>query len=325
VRAIALSALLLVLLIAISVVLASIASTHALARARVVPMDADTTSAIDADYSASPEDTRLAPLDEGIIESARRDEDSPQRASADIEIVPVHFGDRSGDGTADTGSGSTDDASGGSPAPSPTPTHPATSTPRPEPTPKPTPNPTSVPTPAITPAPTTISLVSTADAFATQNTPNKNQGSNTNMRVDGETGKLERSFVKFDLSSIRGQTTVDSAMLTLCFSSIPQADAQGRSHEVRRMTSPWTETGLTWATQPTVSTTVTGVLTVPSGIDCLTVDVTTDVRAWVSGATNYGWRIAYWSEAELRPQVAYATRENPDSNLWPTLKITYRP
>ena len=62
-------------LVAISVILAGIASTIALARAQVERLDADLASAIRADYSADPHGRRLAPLDEQIIEATREDKE----------------------------------------------------------------------------------------------------------------------------------------------------------------------------------------------------------------------------------------------------------
>ena len=66
-------------LVAISVILAGIASTLALSRAQVEHLDADLASVIRADYSADPHRPRLAPLDEGIIEDVREDKERQDR------------------------------------------------------------------------------------------------------------------------------------------------------------------------------------------------------------------------------------------------------
>ena len=125
------------LLVAMSVVLAGVASALALARPDAERLDADLASLIRADYSADPEGTRLAPLDEGIIEDVRQDQRNLQEEIAGVEIVPVFILDAS----SDSGPG---DSDSGSPAPSPTPEDTPTSAPEDTPTPTHTPTPMTV-------------------------------------------------------------------------------------------------------------------------------------------------------------------------------------
>src|SRR3990172_9178869 len=83
------TALLIAFIMAMSVALAGGASTFALAGRGSSELEADLASRIRADYSADPTGTTLAPLDEGLLESARRDEDRLGEAADGIEIVPV--------------------------------------------------------------------------------------------------------------------------------------------------------------------------------------------------------------------------------------------
>ncbi|MCH7522537.1 MAG: hypothetical protein IH920_02030, partial [Chloroflexi bacterium] len=99
-------------LIAISVVLAGVASALALARPDVERLDADLASLIRADYSADPDGTTLAPLDEGIIDVARQDEDNLREISG-VEIVPVFVLDDPGDGGGTPGDGGGTPGDGG--------------------------------------------------------------------------------------------------------------------------------------------------------------------------------------------------------------------
>jgi len=80
------AALIVASLVAISVALAGIASTFALADRASSELEADLASRIRADYSADPAGTTLAPLDEGLLESAREDEDTLDQPSDAVEI-----------------------------------------------------------------------------------------------------------------------------------------------------------------------------------------------------------------------------------------------
>ncbi len=137
-------------------------------------------------------------------------------------------------------------------------------------------------------------------------------------------GPQEYSYLQFDVSSIPGGATVSSALLRLC-----RTDSAGGApiHELRPITSGWTEsglTGLTWSNAPTAASSYDASMSVPSSVGCVTADVTTDVQAWVAGAGNGGWRIADTDEPSA-PQVDWATREDPSSSQRPSLSVTYSP
>jgi len=138
-------------------------------------------------------------------------------------------------------------------------------------------------------------------------------------------GPQEYSYLQFDVSSIPGGATVSSALLRLC-----RTDSAGGApiHELRPITSGWTEsglTGLTWSNAPTAASSYDASMSVPSSVGCVTADVTTDVQAWVAGAGNWGWRIADANPSPPPPQVDWATREDPSSSQRPSLSVTYSP
>jgi hypothetical protein len=217
--------------------------------------------------------------------------------------------------------------------PTPTPTYTPTPTPTPTWTPTPTPTATPSPTATYTPTPTptstatltTRSFDSAADSFVELDHPDVNNGTLAEMSVDGDVTQTNRAFVRFDVSSIPAGSTVSHATLKLCFSSDPGAGAQGHIHQLRRVTSSWTETGVTWNSEPTVSTTVTATITVPSGAQCISFSVTSDVQAWVDGAPNYGWRLNDQDEATPSSSLtSYATREDSASGQRPQLVVPYQ-
>ena len=134
-------------------------------------------------------------------------------------------------------------------------------------------------------------------------------------------GSQQRSFVMFDISTIPPSATIASATLRLCRTN---GSGSARTHEVRALTSAWTESGLTWNNQPSLAVSAGGTISVPSSAGCVTADVTTDVQAWILVAPNFGWRIADVVEVTA-PLVDWATREEPSSSLRPSLSVTYTP
>ncbi len=146
------------------------------------------------------------------------------------------------------------------------------------------------------------------------------------MQVDGNLNQVKRAFVMFDLSSIPAGSTVNSASLSLCFPKAPQAGAAGHIHELHLVTSTWTESGLTWNTQPAAAVAVTDFITVPATAQCVTFTTTADVQAWVNGTSNFGWRVNDQDEMLTTGYNAgYATREEPAIDQRPWLTVTYTP
>jgi hypothetical protein len=131
----------------------------------------------------------------------------------------------------------------------------------------------------------------------------------------------ERSYLMFDISSIPPAATVSAATLRLCRTN---GSGSGTTHELRPATAAWTETGVTWNTQPALSSTVVHTIPVPSSAGCVTVSVKENVQAWVLGAPNFGWRIMDTDEANA-PQPLWATRENVSTLERPKLDVTYSP
>ena len=166
----------------------------------------------------------------------------------------------------------------------------------------------------------------TADTYVKEDKGgDDNFGPVNDIQVTSESGKLKRSLVSFDVSSIPSGSTINSATLILCLSADPQSGAQGRTHELRLVTSSWIETTVVWNDQPTVSGTATATITVPTTAQCLTFSVTADVQSWVDGTSNYGWRLSDQTEGVSNGDVDYRSRENATTDERPELKVTYTP
>jgi hypothetical protein len=164
-----------------------------------------------------------------------------------------------------------------------------------------------------------VSLVSIADSYVSQSLPSSNFGSATTMHV----ANIERSLLLFDLSEIPIGANVSSAEVVLCALSIDPG-AAGRTHQITRPTSNWTEAGVTWNNQPGGNTGSAMPFTVPAAPGCLSVDVTPALQALAQGGANYGFRITDQDESSA-PHVEYATREDAVPGLRPTLNVTFTP
>jgi hypothetical protein len=156
---------------------------------------------------------------------------------------------------------------------------------------------------------------------------------------DGEFG-VTRSFVKFDLSQIPANARIVSASLSLYQNQdvINNSSLKDFKHSqlsgsnaclLQRITSPWSESSISWNTQPT--TTTQNQVMVPASTDPVqdyTLDVTTIVREMVTpGATNYGFMLRLVDEMNYRC-VMFASMDSKapvmnDPSVFPRLDITY--
>lgn len=175
-------------------------------------------------------------------------------------------------------------------------------------------------------APKVCSVGAAADAFVDEAASSTNNGTGTTLAVKSLLLGNRRTLVRFDLTScsIPGTATVVSAALKLYLSSAPTLS---RTHEVYRVTSAWTETGVTWASQP--STALAATSTASTGTTSGTViewDVKADVAAFVSGAaTNQGWLVKDLLEGDaLGAEAVFSSREHATAGQRPVLVVTYR-
>lgn len=175
-------------------------------------------------------------------------------------------------------------------------------------------------------APTVCSLTPDADADVDESSATTNAGTETTLSVRSRLGDNRRALVRFALSScsIPPDAAVLSADLTVHLSSAPTLV---RTHAVHRVTAAWTESGVTWNSQPTVAATPTA-STVVGTTDGVThhLDVTADVAEFVAGtAANEGWMVKDTLEGDLLGMTGtYASREHADALTHPVLAVTYR-
>ncbi len=133
----------------------------------------------------------------------------------------------------------------------------------------------------------------------------------------------QRSFLKIDLSSIPAGATISSADLTL-YGLNHNPSSGSNACWLDRCTQDWTETGLTWNNQPTITT--SGRKSLPqstSSSQNYTVDITDFVQGWISGAfSNYGVRLKLQTELKYR-SMEFASSDHTTSSKHPKVVITY--
>ena len=139
---------------------------------------------------------------------------------------------------------------------------------------------------------------SSGDSYVMQKDPDKaDQGTNNLMWVTTKaTGENERSFVKFDLSTIPLGSTISSATMSLYMKDAP---SESRTLEAQRASASWVETTITWNNQPGVSgSAVTAASGTAAGWVAWT--VTADVQAFIQNQTATN---SVWSEWLFRPDT----------------------
>ena len=193
----------------------------------------------------------------------------------------------------------------------------------------------------------TCSIITTnstggVDAYVRQGSASSNFGTASSANVASSLTDSRRIYLRFDLTvcspAIPSSATVTNALLRI--NSSVQPALACRTHDVFRVGSAWTETGITWNTQPfgtalnnppsgerTAGMEIGDLCATNSGNGYVTGwNVTSDVDAWIKGtATNNGWMIRDDSEALLGPTSTYRTREANSVTLDPWLVITYVP
>ena len=143
------------------------------------------------------------------------------------------------------------------------------------------------PTAPATPAATyTVVLGADADAYVDANTPSANYGT-----LDLQAGPNKRTFVKFNLTGLPANATIQNAVLRL--RSLTGAGTYTTTVTVGRVNANWTETTITWDNKPGVTpSNVSTDVDYPGG-QWENWPVTSLVQAWYDGSQpNYGFALA---------------------------------
>ncbi|UIX34578.1 DNRLRE domain-containing protein [Streptomyces sp. GQFP] len=142
---------------------------------------------------------------------------------------------------------------------------------------------------------------------------------------------IARSYLKFDVSKFVGKHVTDTNLALYSYYS-STCSTSGAGTQVRRITSSWSSSDVTWSAQP--STTTTGAITNTaakgySSSDCpagtVNFDIDAIVQAWAAGSTNYGLQVRGASESDSLTWRRFrsANYVSGDGSTEPHLTVTY--
>lgn len=170
----------------------------------------------------------------------------------------------------------------------------------------------------------------TDDAKIAQDDPNKNYDGDPGINIRNEygfggSGWGSDGLFRFDISSIPSGATIIKATFYLFYNKWTSTNPVGRMLNVYRITSDWNEDTVTWNTAPTYNPVASAYSPVPAAVNTwIEWDVTGDIEEFVSGTSNFGWRLRddnYWGTYEI-PLTQVRTRED-SQELSPYLEIEY--
>jgi PKD repeat protein len=143
---------------------------------------------------------------------------------------------------------------------------------------------------------------------------------------------LGRSLIRFDLSSIPAGSTIVSSNLYLyanltSTNGIPGSPTYGTDNAawVKRITAPWTVSGVTWNNQPTTTDSDRAVIPESTNTaENYNINVTQLVIDMLA-TNNYGLEIMDTNEVNYYNSLIFGSGNNADTNTHPRLQICYLP
>lgn len=161
---------------------------------------------------------------------------------------------------------------------------------------------------------TTVTLQASADTYISSTNPSSNFGSSSTLLVGGG----NEALIQFDLSSLPATPTLTNAMLEVWVSQVNTSGAI----DYHSVTSSWTESGVTFNTQPTTGALIAAIVPVTVTGFYISIDVTSLAQQWQSTpSTNFGVEITA-ALAQPATSIGLASRENSTVNEPPILVIT---
>jgi hypothetical protein len=162
-------------------------------------------------------------------------------------------------------------------------------------------------------------LPANADTYISSTNPTTNFGGSTTLLVGPLGGNSTGNFtlVRFDLSSLSGQPLVTQAIFSIWVTQVNT----GGGVDVSQITSPWSESTVTFSTQPSVASPLA--TNVPFGSSgYVNFNITPVVQFWQNNpSSNNGVEISA-SLANPSTNGVFASRENSMVSEPPILTLT---
>ncbi|XUL89044.1 DNRLRE domain-containing protein [Streptomyces galilaeus] len=181
----------------------------------------------------------------------------------------------------------------------------------------------------VTVDPTTTLAVTTDTWIQTPDYPDSQVSSQELKSGTYDSGTdLARSYLKFDVSKFVGKHITDTNFALYNYYS-STCSTSGSGTTVRRITSTWSSSTLTWGTRPSSSGTGAVVNLVPHGYSsaCPAAwsnwDIDTIVQAWADGSPNYGLMVYGTSETDSLTWRRWRSANYTTSGYAPKLTVTY--
>jgi hypothetical protein len=182
----------------------------------------------------------------------------------------------------------------------------------------------------VTVDPTSTLAVTTDTWVATNYTDSQISSAELKSGTYNAGSTTARSYLKFDVSDFVGKHITDTNLALYSYWS-SSCSTSGAGTQVRRITSSWSSSTVTWGEQP--STTTTGAITNTAAKgysdDCpagtMNFDIDDIVQAWADGSTNYGIQVRGASETDSLTWRRFrsANYVSGDSATEPHLTVTY--
>lgn len=165
----------------------------------------------------------------------------------------------------------------------------------------------------------TVTLTPTADTRVQSNSAGTNYGTSSTLGVDAS--EVQRSFIKFDLSSVSG--TITSAKLRLHTKNVAGAESSSGGTWKLMSNTSWSETGVTYNNQPSIDGATLGSIGSVAINTWYEIDVTGKIPS--SGIISIGGSSASTNgadfdsrESSLDPQLVITTGTEPSPSPSPT-------
>jgi hypothetical protein len=161
-------------------------------------------------------------------------------------------------------------------------------------------------------ATTPQTVTANRDAWIRSDDVGDNEGTRSELEVRSQIGEDRRSLVSFALPTAPAGCTLLSAKLRLYATSA----ITPRTILAAQLAGTWTETGVTWGTQPATTGTAA---TAPSGIGWVEFTTTAIVQSQYA-TTNHGFLIRDSAEGGTAHPQSYSSREGSHP---PQLVLTF--